>query len=66
MRAIKNPKPYTFNVIFKTARMPEEWWWSIMIPLYKNKVIPKTATTIGYHATKTHYESFERGHRAED
>ncbi|XP_060202733.1 uncharacterized protein LOC132631151 [Lycium barbarum] len=25
------------NVIFKTAEMPEEWRWSTMIPLYKNK-----------------------------
>ncbi|XP_055817839.1 uncharacterized protein LOC129886954 [Solanum dulcamara] len=26
-----------FNVIFKTATMPEEWRSSVMIPLYKNK-----------------------------
>ncbi|XP_015158910.1 uncharacterized protein [Solanum tuberosum] len=26
-----------FNVIFKTAKMPEEWRWSTMVPLYKNK-----------------------------
>ncbi|XP_060171841.1 uncharacterized protein LOC132603008 [Lycium barbarum] len=26
-----------FNVIFKTALMPEEWRASVMIPLYKNK-----------------------------
>ncbi|KAF3656754.1 putative U-box domain-containing protein 34-like [Capsicum annuum] len=26
-----------FNGIFKTARMPEAWRWSTMIPLYKNK-----------------------------
>ncbi|KAK4352237.1 hypothetical protein RND71_027755 [Anisodus tanguticus] len=26
-----------FNVIFKTARMLEEWTWSTIIPLYKNK-----------------------------
>ncbi|XP_059315751.1 uncharacterized protein LOC132066460 [Lycium ferocissimum] len=26
-----------FNVIFKTAKMPEEWRWSMMVPLYKNK-----------------------------
>ncbi|XP_070039069.1 uncharacterized protein [Nicotiana tomentosiformis] len=26
-----------FNVIFKTKKMPEEWRWSTMIPLYKNK-----------------------------
>ncbi|XP_019259818.1 PREDICTED: uncharacterized protein LOC109237879 [Nicotiana attenuata] len=26
-----------FNVIFKTNRMPEEWRWSTMVPLYKNK-----------------------------
>ncbi|XP_060200429.1 uncharacterized protein LOC132628681 [Lycium barbarum] len=26
-----------FNVIFKTTRMPEEWRWSTMIPLYKTK-----------------------------
>ncbi|XP_059310063.1 uncharacterized protein LOC132061229 [Lycium ferocissimum] len=26
-----------FNVIFKTAKMPKEWRWSTMIPLYKNK-----------------------------
>ncbi|XP_059310991.1 uncharacterized protein LOC132062434 [Lycium ferocissimum] len=26
-----------FNVIFKTAKMPEEWRCSTMIPLYKNK-----------------------------
>ncbi|XP_060182141.1 uncharacterized protein LOC132611785 [Lycium barbarum] len=25
------------NVIFRTAEMPEEWRWSTMIPLYKNK-----------------------------
>ncbi|XP_070012881.1 uncharacterized protein [Nicotiana sylvestris] len=26
-----------FDVIFKTNRMPEEWRWSTMVPLYKNK-----------------------------
>ncbi|XP_019258349.1 PREDICTED: uncharacterized protein LOC109236612 [Nicotiana attenuata] len=26
-----------FNIIFKTNRMPEEWRWSTMVPLYKNK-----------------------------
>ncbi|KAG5592687.1 hypothetical protein H5410_043201 [Solanum commersonii] len=26
-----------FNVIFRTSSMPEEWRWSTMIPLYKNK-----------------------------
>lgn len=26
-----------FNVIFKTAKMPEEWRWCTMLPLYKNK-----------------------------
>jgi len=26
-----------FNVIFKTARMPQEWRHSTIIPLYKNK-----------------------------
>jgi len=26
-----------FNVIFKTARMPQKWRHSIIIPLYKNK-----------------------------
>ncbi|XP_019256422.1 PREDICTED: uncharacterized protein LOC109234827 [Nicotiana attenuata] len=26
-----------FNVIFKTKQIPEEWRWSTMIPLYKNK-----------------------------
>ncbi|XP_059284900.1 uncharacterized protein LOC132038212 [Lycium ferocissimum] len=26
-----------FNVIFKTTKMPEEWRWSTMIPVYKNK-----------------------------
>ena len=26
-----------FSVIFKTNRMPEEWRWSTMVPLYKNK-----------------------------
>ncbi|KAM3216965.1 hypothetical protein P3L10_026408 [Capsicum annuum] len=26
-----------FNEIFKTAKMPEAWRWSTMIPLYKNK-----------------------------
>ncbi|XP_060201884.1 uncharacterized protein LOC132630311 [Lycium barbarum] len=25
------------NVIFRTTEMPEEWRWSTMIPLYKNK-----------------------------
>ena len=25
------------NVISKTNRMPEEWRWSTMVPLYKNK-----------------------------
>ncbi|XP_060203092.1 uncharacterized protein LOC132631539 [Lycium barbarum] len=25
------------NVIFRTTEMPEEWRWSAMIPLYKNK-----------------------------
>ncbi|KAG5573068.1 hypothetical protein H5410_062834 [Solanum commersonii] len=24
-----------FNVIFKTAKMPDEWRWSTMVPLYK-------------------------------
>ncbi|XP_019224247.1 PREDICTED: uncharacterized protein LOC109205933 [Nicotiana attenuata] len=28
---------WLFNVIFKTNRMPEEWRWSKMVPLYKNK-----------------------------
>ncbi|KAG5572387.1 hypothetical protein H5410_062153 [Solanum commersonii] len=26
-----------FNVIFRTAKMPDEWRWSTMVPLYKNK-----------------------------
>ncbi|KAG5615220.1 hypothetical protein H5410_015044 [Solanum commersonii] len=26
-----------FNVIFKTTKMPDEWRWSTMVPLYKNK-----------------------------
>ncbi|KAG5571715.1 hypothetical protein H5410_061481 [Solanum commersonii] len=26
-----------FNVIFKTAKMPDKWRWSTMVPLYKNK-----------------------------
>ncbi|XP_075091767.1 uncharacterized protein LOC142171940 [Nicotiana tabacum] len=26
-----------FNVIFKTKKMPEDWRWSLMSPLYKNK-----------------------------
>ena len=26
-----------FNVIFKTAKMPQEWRYSTIIPLYKNK-----------------------------
>ncbi|WMV29422.1 hypothetical protein MTR67_022807 [Solanum verrucosum] len=26
-----------FSVIFKTAKMPDEWRWSTMVPLYKNK-----------------------------
>ena len=26
-----------FNVIFKTAKMPQEWRLSTIIPLYKNK-----------------------------
>ncbi|KAK4376815.1 hypothetical protein RND71_003111 [Anisodus tanguticus] len=26
-----------FNIIFKMERVPEEWRWSTMIPLYKNK-----------------------------
>lgn len=26
-----------FNVIFRTKKIPEEWRWSLMIPLYKNK-----------------------------
>ncbi|XP_009778018.2 uncharacterized protein [Nicotiana sylvestris] len=36
-----------FNVIFKTKKMPEDWKWSLMIPLHKNNVISRTATTIG-------------------
>ncbi|XP_019264714.1 PREDICTED: uncharacterized protein LOC109242299 [Nicotiana attenuata] len=27
-----------FNVIFRTKKMLEEWRWSTMVPLYKNKV----------------------------
>nr|XP_009771251.1 PREDICTED: uncharacterized protein LOC104221815 [Nicotiana sylvestris] len=26
-----------FNVIFKTKRMPNEWRWSTVVPLYKNR-----------------------------
>nr|XP_009769599.1 PREDICTED: uncharacterized protein LOC104220426 [Nicotiana sylvestris] len=26
-----------FNVIFKAKRIPDEWGWSTMVPLYKNK-----------------------------
>ncbi|KAG5606591.1 hypothetical protein H5410_028083 [Solanum commersonii] len=26
-----------FNVILKTTKMPDEWRWSTMVPLYKNK-----------------------------
>ncbi|XP_070039503.1 uncharacterized protein [Nicotiana tomentosiformis] len=26
-----------FNVIFRTNKMPEEWRWSMMVPVYKNK-----------------------------
>jgi len=43
-----------FNVIFKTNKMSEEWRWSTMISLYKNKgdiffekVISRIVTTIG-------------------
>lgn len=30
-----------FNVIFRTAKMPEAWRWSTMVLLYKNKGDPK-------------------------
>lgn len=26
------------NVIFKTAKLPDEWRWSTVVPFYKNKV----------------------------
>ncbi|XP_019226321.1 PREDICTED: uncharacterized protein LOC109207784 [Nicotiana attenuata] len=26
-----------FNVIFKTKRMPDEWRWSTMVPVFKNE-----------------------------
>ncbi|XP_019224321.1 PREDICTED: uncharacterized protein LOC109206009 [Nicotiana attenuata] len=26
-----------FNIIFRTKRMPDEWRWSTMVPVYKNK-----------------------------
>ena len=29
--------PELFNVIFRIAKMPREWRFSIVIPLYKNK-----------------------------
>ena len=35
-----------FNVNIQTAKMPQEWRHSTIIPLYKNKKMPKTATTI--------------------
>lgn len=36
-----------FNTIFRTMKMPEEWRWSTMILLYKNKRISKFATITG-------------------
>ncbi|XP_070045783.1 uncharacterized protein [Nicotiana tomentosiformis] len=27
-----------FNIIFRTKKMPEEWRWSTIVPVYKNKV----------------------------
>ena len=36
-----------FNVIFKTAKMPQEWRYSTIISLYKNKEMLRTAITIG-------------------
>ncbi|XP_059310946.1 uncharacterized protein LOC132062383 [Lycium ferocissimum] len=43
---------WLLNVIFRMAEMPEEWRWSTMIPLYKNKGISRTATTIGVGGAK--------------
>ena len=37
----------SFDVIFKTAKMPDELRWSTMVSLYKNKVISKTVTITG-------------------
>ncbi|KAG5588086.1 hypothetical protein H5410_048520 [Solanum commersonii] len=47
----------TFNVIFKTAKMPNEWRWSIMVPLYKNKGdIRESEQLQGYQIAKPYYE----------
>ncbi|KAG5614987.1 hypothetical protein H5410_014811 [Solanum commersonii] len=45
------------NVIFKTAKMSDEWRWSTMVPLYKNKGdIRAVTTTEGYQIAKPYYE----------
>nr|XP_009777201.1 PREDICTED: uncharacterized protein LOC104226821 [Nicotiana sylvestris] len=40
-----------FNVIFKREKMPEEWRWSLMIPLYKNKCDIATTTGVSRRST---------------
>ncbi|XP_009609052.1 uncharacterized protein [Nicotiana tomentosiformis] len=39
--------PGLFNVIFRTKRMSNDWRWSIVVPLYKNKCDISVVTTIG-------------------
>jgi hypothetical protein len=26
-----------FNLIFRSSKMPDEWRWSILVPIFKNK-----------------------------
>ncbi|KAG5596111.1 hypothetical protein H5410_037343 [Solanum commersonii] len=44
-----------FNVILKTTKMPDEWRWSTMVPLYKNKGDIRNQL-LGYQIAKPYYE----------
>jgi hypothetical protein len=36
-----------FNIIFQSNKMPDEWRWSILVPIFKNKGMCKVVLIIG-------------------
>ncbi|XP_060200480.1 uncharacterized protein LOC132628733 [Lycium barbarum] len=49
------------NVVFKTAKMSENWRWSTMISLYKNTSDIRSCYNYrGHQVAKLHYESLEQ------
>ena len=50
-----------FNIIFRTAKMPEEWRSSTVIPLYKNKGDIQDCNNFRGIKLLSHYEVMGKG-----